>query len=658
MPGRFAWPRLGRGKIRARSPKSYRGLVYGAIGACLALVAVQGVLQFEWIGQVSESQYNATRAWLMPPMSGASSQFRKDAELLLEAFQATPDPSERFRAFRQGYLSWHALTLHGAAVKRILFYEIRSSGSRELTELLVVPSATKRVTWDEDLASVRTHIDELDFKPGDMHGRLWVGTWMFLPRAMVLYRPVPRLEPVGAEDLRDADPAGFVILQLDVGFLRDHVIPEFLSDHLWRQSRVSRFVVSVALNGENLWVYDPSEPDEQLGGLVRYALRPSQGPAGYGPAGRPDASVPIMLSAEKVPPSLVRFGAVQRVGLRPRVETFRLADPEHVMLGMESGADRSGSVNRIDLLSRLRRSGRLQRLFLVADERYSLELRATRQGVSLAEASNRRYTGSVALGTIVLLLLVGTVTIAALAQRNEARRAAMRVDAAASQSHQLRNPLAAITLLAENMTQGALGSGERLINYGRKIRGYAERLTEIVDRTARLAALDRPMRPYSLAVVDTSEVAREAFEEARPAIEEAGFTWECAFEEGPPEVRADAQALRQAVSDLLGNAVKYGLPGRWLSVETAEAGSGSGREVLIRVKDRGRGIPAHEAKMVFEPFCRGAGVADSPIPGSGLGLTLARNAVEGMGGRLTLESEVGRGSVFTISLPVPPPGPR
>ena len=119
-------------------------------------------------------------------------------------------------------------------------------------------------------------------------------------------------------------------------------------------------------------------------------------------------------------------------------------------------------------------------------------------------------------------------------------------------------------------------------------------------------------------------------------------------------VLADADALRHCLSELLGQCSQV-RPARSLDQDrdTCEAGSGSAREVLVRVRDRGRGIPDQDAWKVFEPYYRAASVADSSMPGFGLGLALVRSTVEKMGGKLTLESEEGRGSVFAIHIPVP-----
>ena len=212
--------------------------------------------------------------------------------------------------------------------------------------------------------------------------------------------------------------------------------------------------------------------------------------------------------------------------------------------------------------------------------------------------------------------------------------------------------VAVILVLAESMVQGTLGRSEKALQYGPLIRDYGRRLSGIVDRATHASTIDSHWNRLSLAMLDVSQIARDALEDVRPLIEGAGFELESSLAEGLPTVRADAKALQQCVGELLSNAVKYGQQGLWVRVATCEAPAARGREVRIQVHDRGSGMAKREASKVFEPYYRVTGDAAALIPGSGLGLTLAREMVERMEGRLTVESQEGRGSVFTIHLPV------
>ncbi|HET9363876.1 MAG TPA: ATP-binding protein, partial [Candidatus Angelobacter sp.] len=130
-------------------------------------------------------------------------------------------------------------------------------------------------------------------------------------------------------------------------------------------------------------------------------------------------------------------------------------------------------------------------------------------------------------------------------------------------------------------------------------------------------------------------------------------TVERRIEPGLPSVNADFNGLVQSLQNLIINAVKYGGDNRWLRV-AAEAvkEKGQTKEIILSVEDKGVGISKDEIKHIFEPFYRSPSVAESGIHGTGLGLPLARKIVEAMGGQLTAESEVGKGSLFSIHLQV------
>ena len=253
----------------------------------------------------------------------------------------------------------------------------------------------------------------------------------------------------------------------------------------------------------------------------------------------------------------------------------------------------------------------------------------------------------------VLGVLAVTMGLILMASQRARRLARLQMDFVAGISHELRTPLAVISSAAENIAHGVVEDKQQLVRYGNTIVKQSRQLTQLVEQVLLFAASQQSQRRYGLGPVNIAEVVDAALEGTSATVIAAGFTVERRVEAGLPPVNADFTALVQSLQNLITNAVKYGGENRWLRVSaTAVKDKGRTEEVDLAVEDRGIGISKPEIKHIFEPFYRSPAVSESGIHGTGLGLPLARTIVEAMGGRLTAESELGKGSSFTIHLPV------
>jgi signal transduction histidine kinase len=142
----------------------------------------------------------------------------------------------------------------------------------------------------------------------------------------------------------------------------------------------------------------------------------------------------------------------------------------------------------------------------------------------------------------------------------------------------------------------------------------------------------------------------DAVNDRREELSQSGFQVEITVDPNVPAVAGDARLLRTAFENLLSNAQKHAAGGRWIRVSAVY--SKPENEVRVSVEDRGAGIPEDDRSEIFEPFYRGRTAVESQIPGSGLGLSLVRSAAEAHRGTVTVVSEPGRGSTFTLHLPV------
>ena len=235
---------------------------------------------------------------------------------------------------------------------------------------------------------------------------------------------------------------------------------------------------------------------------------------------------------------------------------------------------------------------------------------------------------------------------AALEQARYAADAANRAKSEflSQMSHELRTPLNSILGFAQILEMQELDELQResvgyILKSGQHL---LDLIDEILDMTqVEAAQSDLPIEPVALpALVD------EACALMRPLADEREIAIEIEAWPAQWAVRANAQRLKQVVLNLLSNAIKYNRDGG--RVELSGAASTNGR-VRLSVRDTGVGISLEDIAHLFQPFERGA-AANTPVPGTGLGLALSRRLVEAMGGTLTVASAPGEGSTFTIEL--------
>jgi len=271
--------------------------------------------------------------------------------------------------------------------------------------------------------------------------------------------------------------------------------------------------------------------------------------------------------------------------------------------------------------------------------------------VEAAVSALRRRNLIASFGVLgVLAITMGMIVMASQRARRLAR---LQMDFVAGVSHELRTPLAVISSAAENIAHGVVEDKQQLVRYGNTIVKQSRQLTQLVEQVLLFAATQQAQGRLGHGQINISAVIDAALEGTSSGVAAAGFTVDRRIESGLPTVNADFTALVRSLQNLITNAVKYGGENRWLRISAAAVkANGRIEEVKLTVEDKGIGIGKDEIKQIFEPFYRSPAVRESGIHGTGLGLPLARTIVEAMGGRITASSEPGKGSAFSIHLPV------
>lgn len=213
-------------------------------------------------------------------------------------------------------------------------------------------------------------------------------------------------------------------------------------------------------------------------------------------------------------------------------------------------------------------------------------------------------------------------------------------------SHELRSPLTAVIGYSELLQADGQLAGEDL-QAAEAIFNAGEHLMELTNDLLDITRIESGQMQMSIEPVPLETVIQSAIELMTPLANRTGITLSPPEESSTLFVRADLRCLTQAVVNLLSNAIKYNRPNGRAWVEVTKSPS-SGR-VRLAVGDAGMGIEKANLTRLFQPFER-LGAESTDVSGAGLGLALTRSLVEEMGGTIDVESEVGRGTTFSIEL--------
>lgn len=562
-----------------------------AVAVLVVVLAVLATLQYRWIAQLSEAEAERLATRRDRAATEVCADFDDQLLTIFLAFQVDRVPPDQpLGETLNGLLgAWRGSQATPDPV-RDLFVIGRVEG--RVPELERLDENTGKLgpcAWEPALLDIRRRLNDE-------------------PPLSILDGDLPGMviaihEPVGggrAPDQRIA-PRKLLVVQLDLEALTEE-LQQLLDDHLGARREIE-YSVTVAPVGR------PNDVLFQSGPLSR-------------PRSADAVSTERLFGLRLDPGGTTRDGASD---LRPR--------PRSGVRAPIAGGPRRGPAPRIR----------------PEPGRWLLELRDAPGSLEDVVTAFRHRNLAISLAILVLLGAAGGFLV--VSSRRAERLARQQMDFVASVSHELRTPLTAIRSAGQNLADGIVDEPDRVRSYGLLIEDEGRRLTEMISRVLTFAGIHSGHQSFRMEPVSIVEIVETVLRDTRWILGERGITVEAAYADDLPMIRGDAAALRQVVSNLVDNAVKYGAAARWLGIRVDVATPDSGPEILITVSDRGPGVPKKEAARVFEPFHRGAAAASSNIPGSGLGLAVVKGIVEAHGGRIEIASPAGGGTAVMVTLP-------
>lgn len=518
---------------------------------------------------------------------------RAAVSLQVSALTARDGGSDRYT---DRYFAWRDTASFPSVVANVYLVDSDDGEALRLRRWNIESRVFEPTAWADPVARWRDHFENelAAFTSGQPFDR----RALYRNEPSMLVSPMRNLvQPVAATGPQTITRVfGFTVLELDLPFMRDRMIPELATRHFSHTDEgtdTDRYRVAVT---------ETDRPDEVL-----YRSGPG---------------APIDPDRADVAISLLGRGGFGRAGFGPMTAQGPRPD------------GRAG-----DDTPRQEDFGRWR--LLVQHQSGSLDG---------AVAAVRRRNLGISFGMLALLSM--SVGLLAVTSRRAHTLARQQMEFVAGVSHELRTPVAVIRSAGENLSQGVVGHAERVKQYGQMIEGEARRLGEMVERVLQYAGIESGLGFAARAPLAPAELIDAAIT-SESTLAETGLNIQREIAADLPPVVGDAAALRSAVQNLLANAVKYGGRDRWIGIKAEHVHNR--KEVRITVSDHGAGIPADELPHIFEPFYRGADALSRQVHGNGLGLSLVKRIVAAHGGRVTVATRPGAGSAFTMSLPAAEP---
>jgi signal transduction histidine kinase len=571
----------------------------------LVLLAALATFQYRWLGEVSEAERERMHASLRTRASEFTQEFDAELTRVFVAFQIDGDrlDHDAASAFAAAYARFLASTKAPSLVRGVYLAEGRAFDSAKVQRFDPEKAALEVSRWPPEFAGMVQRAPRL-LPPIEGLPPPMLFADAVDARVPALIIPAPHLTRSAIGDAvtfiaHAADEGRVIVVWLDRDSLRRTLLEPLVAKY-FGDGAAAEYLVTVVRRD------DPSD---------------------------------VVYSSSGAP--IDRASADVATGLFD----LRMEELNRLSVGR-------GPTDRVAITIVKRASGPVGRRVLMAggEEQGAWEVRARHRRGSLETivAQSRRRNLAISLG--VLALLASSMVLALAAAQRQQRLARQQMEFVAAVSHELRTPLAVICSAGENLADGVITDSAQVKRYGSLIQTEGRRLGDMVERVMEFAGISSGTAVRGSADVDVSKVVAEATDALRLDAADRGVTLNVHANGSLPAVTGDADALRSAVQNIVGNAVKYSPSGATVDVST-QVRSCEPPCVQIRVADRGLGIDAADLPHIFKPFYRGWRAVDAQVRGAGVGLSVVRHVVDAHRGTIAVDSRVGEGTTVVVELP-------
>lgn len=588
-------------------------------------------LQYNWLRRAGEAERERMQRRVEADTKNFADDLNREIQAAYFNFQVGAETwkSRNFAEFNERYDYWKSKTQYPELIRGFIFVakgvgpiERYDSAARSFTLSSLPP----------DLEALRARLDDTSFSFVDE------ATALLMPihehekeiGRIIMRRSVPGTPPADLnlrrEPLDLPERYGTLLILLDRGVITNRILPDLTAKHF---------------------------PE----GNFQIAVTAADGSPVYAPSGKAassDARAGLMsLSPDRMflfdvgGPMMPRSPGEKResVIVNRHVETSTFSNSE------TDPVERKTDLRAVEVKPGLETDGTRTRTSIFAgsdpvNDPWRLSVRHAAGSIGAFQDGEFRRSFLIGLG--LYALLVGAIVAILISAMRSKRFAQRQIDFVSSVSHEFRTPLAVIYSAGENLADGVADDPGHVSRYGSLIKSEGRKLSAMVEQILQFAGARSGKRQYNFATTNAAAIVEAAVEECRPLLDDGGFRLDTSIDPRLMSIEADADALSSALKNLIANSIKYGNGSRQIRIVVAN----SGGKIKFSVGDDGLGIAAADLKQIFEPFYRAQNVVDAQIHGNGLGLALVKEIAEAHGGNVSAASEVGKGSTFTIELPV------
>ena len=602
------------------------------------LLGVLAVLQYRWVGQLSADERERLRSHADNQADNLTEEFNRELTRAFFWLQVGPELQRDAPLDDEvtRYARWYAAAPRPELVKTIyrLSEPTTEKGPWVVERFARDPARLEVVAWPAELDPVKPQLQQtLDARRNATPQRL-IPTIASMPALVI-----PRLGPSREQSKERAEGRnltvsplnGYTVAVLDRPYIEKELLPQLVERHFRLSQDPSVYV----------GIYGPGIAFSAPAGQVPAALRSA-----------PDVADDDLFE--------IRFFEFRRFVTDRRVE------PPPTVAGTIGAAAVAGrpvtppsGANTIIVARETRGGnpfrGRGGQGGPGGPPAPHWNVHVLHRAASLDIAVSHARLRNLLVSFGVLLLLGTSMGLVLMTTGRAQRLAAQQIEFVAGVSHELRTPLAVIRSAAENLADGVVSDPKQVKRYGDVIAGEGRRLTQMVEQIMEFAGFESGRATLDVRPADLGGIIEEALRGADPLVREHHATIERRSAAELPAVLVDPGAVSRSLQNLIVNALKYGGTPPAVVVEARRA-EGGRREVSVTVSDNGAGIAPRDLPHIFEPFYRGGDATARQIHGSGLGLSLVKRIMDQLGGRITVRTDAGKGSAFTLHLPLAPEG--